>query len=226
MRNALIAALLLLAGPLLAAESGLDYNLVNLQADAEAEVPNDQMRVTLVVEHEAPDAAALAGLVNADMGWALEQARRKTTVRSASGRYNTFPEYASTRIVGWRAVQELVLESEDFGAITGLVTDLQARMQVRGMQFVPTRTTRLKVEEELTTKALEAFSAKAAKVAATLGRGGYEIVEIHVGSAPGAMPMRMPAMQAMRMEADAAPLATEAGTATLAVTVSGRIQVR
>lgn len=207
-------------------ERGLDYNLVRLEADAAAEVPNDLMRVTLAVEHDARDAAALPTLVNADMRWALDLAKQRPTVKAQSGGYTTQPEYASGRIVGWRAIQVLELESEDFAEITALATELQQKLQVRGMSFEPTRATRLRVESELTTEALKAFAAKATLIANTMGSSRYEVVDINVGGTPPMYRSR-PGLEMMAMsDAPAPPVAVEGGTATLSVSVSGQIQLR
>jgi predicted secreted protein len=203
----------------------LNYNLVRLDADASASVPNDQMRVQMLVQHEARDASALPALVNSDMRWALDLAKQHPKVRVQTGDYNTQPEYASNRIVGWRAFQHLQLEGEDFGQVSALVTELQQKLQVQGMSFQPTRETRLKVEQELSKVALKAFQAKSKLIAETMGAGGYEVVDISIG---GAGQPFQPYMRAapMAMEAASAPVAVEGGTATLTVTVSGQIQLR
>jgi predicted secreted protein len=218
MRSLMLALLMFAAPPALAAgEHGLDYNLVRLDASATAEVKNDQMRVDLVVEHNARDAGALPELVNSDMRWALEASAKRSAVRAQTGEYSTQPEYASTRIVGWRAIQELRLEGEDFAAVSALVTELQQKLQVRSMSFVPTRATRLKAEAE-----------RAKLIAESMGAKGYEVVDINVGSAPEPMLYRTRGVSMMAMAADAAPapVAVESGTASITVSVSGQIQLR
>jgi predicted secreted protein len=207
-------------------ENALHYNLVRLDADAQATVPNDQMRVQMAVEHEARDASALPALVNGDMRWALDLAKGHPKVRVQTGEYMTQPEYASSRIVGWRAIQYLQLEGEDFGAVGALVTELQQKLQVRGMTFQPTRETRLRVERQLSKSALEAFAAKAKLIAETMGAKGYEVVDVTVGgsSQPYQPDFKM-RMAPMAAEA-APPVAIEGGTATLTVNVSGQIQLR
>ncbi|MBM2830265.1 MAG: hypothetical protein HW411_1055, partial [Gammaproteobacteria bacterium] len=57
--------------PVHAHEQETLFNVVNLQAQAEREVPNDQMIVILVTEHEGNNAAKLAKTINMDMEWAL-----------------------------------------------------------------------------------------------------------------------------------------------------------
>lgn len=225
--SCLALAIAFTALPPPAAAEGLDYNLVRLDAEATAEVPNDLMRVTLVVEHQSRDAAALPAMVNGDMGWALGIARQREGIRAQTGDYGTQPEYASTRIVGWRATQELLLESEDFAAASEVVGELQQKLQVRGMSFLPRRATREKVEAELTREALKAFAARAQLIAESMGAKGYEVVELNVGGTPEMPLARMRAgPEMMVMSAEAAPIAIEGGTATLKVNVDGRIQLR
>lgn len=223
-----VLAAMLAALPAAADEKrGLDYNLVRLEADAAAEVPNDLMRVTLAVEHNARDAAALPPLVNADMRWALDLAKQRPKVKAQSGEYTTQPEYAAGRIVGWRAIQVLELESEDFAEVTALATELQQKLQVRAMEFAPTRATRLRVENELTAAALRAFAAKAKLITETMGAARYEVVEVNVGGTPVYKSQRGAEMAMMRAaDAAAPPIAVEGGTATLTVTVNGQIQLR
>jgi predicted secreted protein len=229
MRNLIFTALLLAAPPAMAAgEHGLDYNLVRLDASSTSEIKNDQMRVDLVVEHNARDAGTLPELVNTDMRWALDAAAKHPAVRAQTGEYSTQPEYASTRIVGWRAIQELRLEGEDFAAVSALVTELQQKLQVRSMSFVPTRATRLKAEAELTREALKAFAERAKLISESMGAKGYEVVDINVGSAPEPVLYRTRGVSMMAMAADAAPapVAVESGTASITVSVSGQIQLR
>ena len=60
-------------------------------------------------------------------------------------------------------------DSEDFAAVSALVTELQQKLQVRGMSFVPTRATRLKAEADLTREALKAFAERAKLIAESMG---------------------------------------------------------
>lgn len=228
MPNLLLFLLLLAPSLAIAAgEHGLDYNLVRLDASATADVKNDQMRVDLVVEHNARDAGSLPALVNSDMRWALDAAAKHPAVRAQTGEYSTQPEYASTRIVGWRAIQALQLEGEDFAAVSALVTELQQKLQVRSMSFLPTRDTRRAAEAELTRQALKAFAERATLIAETMGAKGYEVVDINVGGAPEQVMYRRDlGMMTMAADAASAPVAVQSGTATLTVNVNGQIQLR
>jgi predicted secreted protein len=199
---------------------------VEFQTQATREVDNDLMRVVLAVEKEHADAARLADEINRAMDWALQQARAQTGVRSRSGNYHTFPVYDQQRIVRWRAVQELVLESEQAATLNGLVGRLQDRLQVRTMSFSVSEQQQARIEQELTGEALNNFRQRAQAVVERLGAAGYDIVRLQLQDNAGAPPMPMQSMARMLKTEDAAAVASEAGTSRLSVGVYAEIQLR
>ena len=77
------------------------YNQVYLQAQAEREVPNDQLKVLLTTEHEGGDTADLAGKINRDMQWALEIVKQYSFVKAKTKNYQTQPVYRKQEIICW-----------------------------------------------------------------------------------------------------------------------------
>jgi len=222
-----VLIVMIMAWPAHADDDGLDYNLVNLSADAVREVPNDLGMVTLEVRHQGRDAAALPNLVNTDMNWALDKARAVAAITAETRHYSTQPHYESGRIVGWTATQSLYLESKDFGALSELVTALQERLKVSSMNFGTSRELRDSLEDELTEEAIAAFKAKAALITRALGADDYELVNLSVNGNSNVAPPRAYARMAMADAAvAAAPVAMQSGNATLMVSVNGRIQLR
>jgi predicted secreted protein len=183
------------------------------------------MRVVLAVEKENADPARLADEINHTMDWALQQARAETGVRSRSGAYHTFPIYDQRRIARWRAVQELILESEQDTVLNGLVGRLQERLQVRSMSFGVSERLRARVEQELTGEALDNFRQRAQAIAERLGASGYDIVRVQLQDNAGAPPMPMQTMARM-LKAEDTAVASEAGTSQLSVGVYAVIQLR
>jgi predicted secreted protein len=219
-----LLALLLLSSIAVAHENGGDvlFNRVYLDAQAERQIPNDEMRVVLVTEHQGKSPSDLAQRVNRDMAWALEVAKPVKEVAAGSGSYRTFPLYEDNLIVGWRAMQELELTSTAMERLTELTGRLQERLQVRDMQFRPTRATRDKHQEELMEEALAAFKRRAEIVSRHMPTKDYRIVEMHVNAGGGPQPV-MYERAMMKMDAGGRP-AVEAGTSLLIVTVSGNVQ--
>lgn len=196
---------------------------IEFQTQAMREVDNDLMQVVLAVEKENTDPARLADEINRTMGWALQQTRAQAGVHSRSGGYHTFPVYDQQRIVRWRAVQELILESEQDAVLNNLIGRLQDRMQVRTMSFNVSERQRAQIEHELNGEALDNFKERAQAIAERLGASGYDIVRLQLQDSPVAPPMPMMARMLKTVEA---PVASEAGTSHLTVGVYAVIQLR
>ncbi|MGE0372050.1 MAG: SIMPL domain-containing protein [Gammaproteobacteria bacterium] len=218
-------SLLACLGAAHADETGTALDRVEFQTQAAREVDNDLMRVVLAVEKENADPARLADEINRTMDWALQQARAETGVRSRSGAYHTFPVYDQRRIARWRAVQELILESEQDTVLNGLVGRLQERLQVRSMSFGVSERQQARVEQELTGEALDNFRQRAQAIVERLGAAGYDIVRLQLQDNGGAPPMPMHSMARM-LKAEDAAVASEAGTSRLSVGVYAVIQLR
>lgn len=208
-----------------AEENDVLFNRVYLDATVERDVPNDEMIVILRAEHQGREPAAVAERVNQDMAWALETAKREKAVKTETGSYTTHPIYDKQVITGWRSSQELQLTSTDIKTLTALVGRLQERLQVGNMEFRPTRETRERVREELIDEALAAFKHRAEAVGRHMTGREYRVVELHVNSGEqGPRPVFFADRAMMKMEANMAAPAVEAGTSVLQVTVSGNVQ--
>ncbi len=198
------------------------FNRVFLEAQAEREVKNDEIVVLLVSRYQGKSPQEIAGRVNADMEWALKEAKKFPDVNAATEGYNTSPLYEKGVIQGWEASQELRLRSTVATKATELVGVLQNKLQVRSMQFQPTRAQRDAVADELVAEAMEAFRRRAELVGKQMDGKNYRIVELHVSTQGSGGPV-MYAERTMMMAKESAP-AVEVGTSTVQVTVSGNVQ--
>lgn len=220
-----LLAVLAFSGAAWAAADDAMHDRVEFQTQAVREVDNDLMRVVLAVEKEQADPARLAEEINRAMEWALQQARAQAGVRSRSGNYHTYPVYDRERIVRWRAVQELVLESEQTAVLNGLVGRLQDRLQVRAMNFSVSERQQARVEQELTAEALDNFRQRAQAISQRLGAAGYDIVRLQLQDNGGTPPLPVQTMARM-LKAEDAAVASEAGTSRISVGVYAEIQLR
>jgi predicted secreted protein len=96
---------------------------------------------------------------------------------------------------------------------------------VQQVGFSLSRDARNQVEADVQARAIAQFRSKASEVAKQFGFASYTLREVHVGSADQMQPPRprMMAMEAkMAVGADMA-VPTEAGKATVGVTVSGSV---
>lgn len=198
---------------------------VGFQVERSREVANNWVRATVSVTAENADPARLADEINQTMAWALDLARDRKGVEVESGGYRTHPIHEKGRLRRWRGSQDLRLEGADFEAVTGLVGELQSRLQLQSLHFSVSPERRRGVEDELIGEALDAFRGRAEIVKGKLGAGGYEIVRLDVNTGGGLpRPMRHD-MAVMRAAAEVAPPAVEGGTSRIVVGVSATIEL-
>lgn len=219
------AAVLTLASASAAAADEADEarNRVSFEVESSRDVVNDWIQAVVGVTDEDPDPAALADRVNRTMAWALEKARGRSGVATRSGGYRTVPIDRKGRLRHWRATQDLVLEGSDTGAVSGLVGELQSRLELHSVVFSVSPESRRRAEDDLIAEALGAFKARAQIVRANLGASGYELVALSIRT-PG-QPGRPIRAMAMAAEADVAPPALEGGSSRLVVHVNGTIEL-
>jgi len=226
----LACAAVLGAAPLWAQTAPQRYNVVELQAEAQREVPNDLMVALLFVEETNANPAVLAAAINRSVAEALKIAREFASVKVRTGNNQTSPVYAprSNQLQGWRARAELRLESRDFAAGSALIGKLQASMQLGGVSFSVSPEARKAVENELIAEAIAAFRGRAEIAQKALGGRSFKVQRINLGSGLAGPPPRL--MMQARGAADAAVSAAaappaEGGASTLSVNVSGAVEV-
>lgn len=225
MRRLALGAGLLLVVALAGADEQPHYNLVRLQVQQSEQVGNDTMHVTLHASGEGRDAEELAAQINRDMAWALEQTAQVAAVKAGTGNYRTWQVRQDNKMKGWRAQQELLLESRDSVALSRLAGRLQEKLQVVAMDFSVSPETRNAVENRLIEQALQSFGKRARLISDRLQAQGYRIVELDVGtfSQPPPVVYRAP-MAMVAAESDAA-VAARGGESDVQVTVSGSIEL-
>lgn len=202
------------------------YDQIDLTASAEREVQNDLSVAILYTEQEGQRQSEVANRVNETMAWALGQAKPVAGVKTQSAQYNTYPIYANngTTVTGWRARQSIRLEARDAKLLGELIGTLQEKLAVESIGFAVSKEARDATESALTDQALNQFQMRAQQIAAALGRPGYRIVRINLGTG-GDMPSPVAYRGVMMMADKAAPAQIEAGVQTMNVSVSGTIQL-
>jgi len=196
--------------------------VLNVTASATSALPNDRMLAWLRVEVDSPDPVTAANDVNTRMGKALARAKAVKGVETSTTSYSSYQVSERNQPAKWRVSQTLQLESSDFGALAALVTKIQGEdgLVLSGMNFSVSTAARRAAEDALTQQAIKAWQARAQNAAQGFGapswRPGH--VTIQTGDAVRPQPMMRAAAGAM---AQVAPVAAEAGTSDITVTVSG-----
>jgi len=222
-----LAASLALSGAALAADAAPRYNIVELQAEAQREVPNDTLSASLYVELNDANPAALADAINKAVNDALRAARDYKSVRVRSGGNQTYPVYAKGNVLqGWRGRAEIRLESKDFGAASGLIGKLQAGMRLGSLGFSVSPEARRQAENELMVEAIGAFKARAEIVRGALAGRGYKVQRLNVNSGPSVPPPRFAMARALAAGApEVAAPDVEGGVSQITVSAVGAIEI-
>ncbi len=219
------ALILAIAASAAAAQEAQTYDRVDLNASAEREIDNDLLIAYVFAEFEANEQAEAADAVNTAIRWAADRARTAEGIDWQTAQYSTRPVYASNerRIIGWIARQSMRLQSTDQEALSELLGQLQERVAIQSIGTGLSKAARDAAEEALIAEAITAFERRAELVAGELGRPGYRLVYLNVGSSGGFFNPRA-RMQAFDAAEVAAP-EIEAGVQTVTVTVNGTIEL-
>jgi predicted secreted protein len=224
-----VAAILAVAVPAAAAEPPGGQTLLHLNETAERMVPRDRLTIDMRVEVADTDRVRVQAELNRRMSAALDKVRAARTVEVASGSYQTeerTPPGAGDKPTQpeWHAFQDLILIGRDFATLLNLAGQLQADGLTMGdMNFDVAPETLRAAQRSLTDDALNALTARAREIAATLRLSVARIVTLRVGNATQPGGVRPVMMQARALEAAAPPPAAAAGNGTIALTIDADI---
>ena len=219
-----------LPAPLAAQEDGLrlpptGHTLLNLSASERMTLPQDLLSVALRVESRSADPRKVQDDINKAMTAALALTKPVTAVKTATGSYQVYEQRLERNVRLWQGQQSLQLESKDSAALLDLAGRLQGLgFVMSGMNWSLSPERAESVRDDLMVKALGKLRAKAALVARTLGKSGYELTDINLEGVPQPMPMYRTARMEVAMASDGAvaPPVAEAGETEVTVGVSAR----
>jgi predicted secreted protein len=213
-----------------AGDSGLQlppagHTLVNLSASERMTLPQDLLTAALRIEARGAEPRKVQDDINNAMTRALALAKAVSTVKTSTGGYQVYEQRLERNVRVWQGQQTVQLESKDSAALLDLAGKLQgAGFAVSGLNWSLSPERAESVRDELLVKALGNLKVKAALVARTLGKSGYELTDVNLDGAPQPVPMYRAARMEMAMAADGAvaPPVAEAGETEVVVGVSAR----
>jgi predicted secreted protein len=222
----LLAGIIFIIQPLLAEETAVRYDQINLNTYAAMEVENDIQIAVMYAQKEGPELAPLSDQVNRLITQAVQQAKQHDNIKVVTFGYQTSPRYHQKQMTGWRVRQSIRLESKDNQAMSKLLGGLQSSLALESLNYNISPKRRLEVEENLTTQAIDAFRKRAEQVTKQMNRKHYRLVEMTIQTTdqkPPAYRMRT-GMMALGGSASAPTL--EGGSQSLRVEISGRIELQ
>jgi predicted secreted protein len=196
--------------------------VVALSASASMSVPNDRLQAWLRAEAESPSPATAAAQVNTRIAKALAEAKQYPAVKTATAGYSTQQIAETGKAARWRVTQTVSMDSRDFTAAATLISKLQDEggLLLSGMGFSLAESSRRSAEDTLTQQAVKSWQARAQQASQALGFAGWRTGRVTVQTGDASRPY--PVMRAqVAGSVGAAPVALEAGTTEVSVTVSG-----
>ena len=212
------------------ANEQLNYNVVNVQAEATRQVSNDEMHAVLFIEKSNKQPAELASQITQLMNQAMASAKKYPQVKVETGSQTTYPIYDndSRKLKEWRGRAEIQIESTDFKAASQLVSELQQNFQTQSINFTVSDAQRKKVENDLMIEASKNFQQRSQMLSQAWNKSGYNLVNLNINTSnayPQPMMMRASMAKLSGMES-ADDQDVSAGESKITVNANGTIQFK
>jgi predicted secreted protein len=197
--------------------------VVTVSASASATVANDRLRASLRAEADNVSAANAAGEVNGRIARALARAKGVSGVTVQTSGYSSYQVSERDRPARWRVSQTITLEGRDFAVLTNLVSALQSEvgLVIGGLQFSVSDEAQREAEDTLALQAIRQWQERAARAARGLGFANWRPGRVSVQTGGEMRPRYEVRMAAAPPPGGGAPVAFEAGSTEITVTVSG-----
>ena len=208
----------------------LNYNVINVQAEAARKVSNDEMHAVLYIEKSNKQPAELASQITQLMNQAMALAKKYPQVKVETGSQTTYPIYdnENRKLKEWRGRAEIQIESTDFKAASQLIGELQQNFQTQSINFSVSDAQRKKVENELMVEASKNFQQRAQMLSQAWNKSGYNLINLNLNTSnqyPQPIMMRASMAKFSAAEAvDAQDVA--AGETNITVNANGAIQFK
>ncbi|MET0009014.1 MAG: SIMPL domain-containing protein [Candidatus Thiodiazotropha sp. 6PLUC9] len=211
---------------LFAGESTVHYDQVRLSTSAKMEVENDIQIAVMYAQKEGSDLGQLTDQVNQLITQALQKAKQQKSIKVSTHSYQTSPRYQKQQLIGWRVRQSIRLESQESEAMSSLLGSLQGSLALESLSYKISTERREAAEERLTNQAIMAFRKRAEQITQQMQRSHYRLLEMSLQTIDQSpQPYRMRGTM-MALESSPSAPAIEAGSQTLSVEISGRIELQ
>jgi predicted secreted protein len=162
--------------------------LVVVPAYSEVKHPNDEARLTLMIEEQDKDKAAAASRVNQKMRQGVEIVKREDPQAVLRTRgYYTYPVYPDEQpprpygskprqAVGWRVGQYLEVITTNLDALPKTVAAAQKVLALNGLQFGLTEATSRTLDEKRIAATYSNLNQRIAAIAKAMGRNTADAV--------------------------------------------------
>ncbi|OOF58026.1 SIMPL domain-containing protein [Rodentibacter myodis] len=165
--------------------------VVSFNTEVETEIDRDLLQVHLFYQVDGKNLSDLNKTISERLNKAVAIAKAQSAVNIKGNSRNTSVRYdAQGKKNGWIARAELVLESQDFQAISQVIATLDDVMAVEDVSASISSEKLMHVENELTQAVIEKFKQKAALIQNSLKMKDYRILDLDISSVNEQAPIR------------------------------------
>jgi predicted secreted protein len=215
--------------------------VITLSASEQKKVEQDILVASLRIEMENKDSRKVQDDINEAMQKAMQIVSDVPSIKSSTGNYYVYsydPNPSPTPLMKeelknrtiWKGSQTIDLKSKDSQKILEAVAKIQeAGFVMSGLNYTLSPELEEAQKDMLLVGALNKIKSKANLVSQTLGKSGYDIIEINIDGSYIPQPQPVMLMKASRAEmasdSMSAPVAAP-GESDVSLTVSARIQLK
>lgn len=175
----------------LAENTATPSQVVSFNTEVETEIDRDLLQVHLFYQVEGKNLSDLNKTISERLNKAVAIAKAQSAVKIKGNARNTSVRYdAQGKKNGWIARAELVLESQDFQALSQVIATLDDVMAVEDLSASVSAEKLMRVENELTQAVIEKFKKKAALIQDSLKMKDYRILDLDISSVNEQAPIR------------------------------------
>lgn len=203
--------------------------VVHLSASAQTDVAQDWLVMTLAVQRDGAQAAAVQKQILAVLSAALAVATPLTNagkLEVSTGEVNVSPRYGREgKISGWTGFAQLLVQGRDAVQIAALAARMQD-LTVSQIDWQLSPEQQHAAQARIQAEAVARFQAKAQALTQQFGFAAYAIREVRVTAQDAGDGNGMPRMAMAQGEGAVAPVPTQAGKSRVVVNVSGSVAMR
>ncbi|KGQ70515.1 hypothetical protein OA57_06640 [Chelonobacter oris] len=175
--------LLATALPLQAAEQqDNEPQRINFSVQSARQVERDTMQVVLYAQESGKNLKAINASLTQKLNLAVDEAKKRNIQTGMTNRRTNISYDKQGKPNGWIDHVEIALESNDFTALSELITATGGQLAVQNIRFTVSDEKKQSLEKALTEEVLQAFKQKAELIGRNLSAKGYRISNLDIGS--------------------------------------------
>lgn len=204
------------------------YNQITFETQSKSVIENDEVVAILSKRIQEKNSKDLASKLNKTINQAMSIAKKYPMVKVITDNQRTEPMYGKNgNIIGWTGVASVRLVSKDMAVTSELIADLQSILVLDNLSFEVSSEKYDAVQKQLMIEASKAFQEQAQSLAKAWNAKGYRLVQVRISPQDYYRPQ--PVVMFMKTsgnnEESVPSQSLEAGTSTIRVSASGKIQL-